>query len=98
MAQKIGSAVCGCSSAGGSSGLSALKDIGQPVDEEKHKDCAIRIVSIREKDNGAGPEYIASGAEIRLRTWSTTNFSICAAGIDLDGQVCQPRFWALQQT
>jgi hypothetical protein len=31
------------------------------------------------------------------RMRSTTNRSISPAGIDLDGQVCQPRFWAAQQ-
>ena len=30
--------------------------------------------------------------------WSTTNRSISPAGIDFDGQLCQPRFWALVQT
>ena len=32
------------------------------------------------------------------RIWSITNRSISAAGMDLDGQLCHPRFWAFRQT
>ncbi len=32
------------------------------------------------------------------RIWSTTNRSISSAGMDFEGQLCQPRFWALRQT
>ena len=81
---KIGSPVCGCSPT--SPPFEAI--VGKPVDPDKHKNCRIKLLSVKEKDNDESAEYIGSATEIHVKGLSHDlriryEVTVCAMSVTL---------------